>query len=66
MTEKKRNKWVIWRFSCRLRDNFKVVIRRRIQVASFGRLWGVRFWHQFDNPISRPFDDSIFWVVIIH
>ena len=41
---------VIWRLSGCFCDDIKVVIRRLIQMTSFGRLWGVRFWHQFDNP----------------
>ena len=43
-------KVVIWRLSGCFWDDIKVVIRRLIQMTSFGRLWGVRFWHQFDNP----------------
>ena len=41
---------VIWRLSGCFWDDIKVVIRRLTQMTSFGRLWGVRFWHQFDNP----------------
>ena len=43
-------KVVIWRLSGCFWDDIKVVIRRLTQMTSFGRLWGVRFWHQFDNP----------------
>ena len=43
-------KVVIWRFSGCFRDDIKVVFRRLNQMTSFGRLWGVRFWYQFDNP----------------
>ena len=50
MAEKPVKKVAIWRLSGCFWDDIKVVIRRLIQMTSLGRLWGVRFWHQFDNP----------------
>ena len=50
MAEKPVKKWSFDDFWGCFWDDIKVVIRRLIQMRSFGRLWGVRFWHQFDNP----------------